>query len=388
MNDPLTMALGVALWIAFGIVPNVAFLYLIYFLLTLPLRRNERARLFLDVLQLGLDSGRTPEQAIVEAAASRDSSLGAGLHLLAAHLKRGLRLPQALELVPRLLPPQICAMLKTGAAIGDLRKVLPACRLSLHGGISHVRGALNYLLVLSFVATPFTIVVPVILKVKVIPSFKQIFSGMLEGAALPAFTRLILGTSSVLIVLQVIMMLLVWVLTLAYIGGPSLRGWFTRNFPAADGFIDWLLSRLPWRRKRLQRDFSAMLAAALQAGVPENEALRLAGESTANVSFSRRAQEAASLLARGISLPEAMGVLDYSGELKWRLANALRGNGDFVKALAGWHEALDAKAFQLEQTAAQTTTTLLVLFNGLIVAAIMIGMFLPLISLLNHMTIW
>ena len=64
MDDILTVALGFALWVVLGIVPNIAFLYLIYFLLTLPVRRNERARLFLDVLQLGLDSGRTPEQAI------------------------------------------------------------------------------------------------------------------------------------------------------------------------------------------------------------------------------------------------------------------------------------------------------------------------------------
>jgi type IV pilus assembly protein PilC len=388
MDDVLTVALGLALWVVLGLLPNIAILYLIYFLLTLPVRRNERARLFLDVLQLGLDSGRTPEQAIIEAAASRDRSLDARLHLLAAHLKQGLSLPPALELVPRLLPPQIRAMLKTGARIGDLRKVLPACRLSLHGGISQVRGALNYLLVLAFLATPFTIVVPIILKVKVIPSFKQIFSGMLEGATLPAFTRLVLGISSGLIAFQVMVMILVWVLTIAYIGGPRLRGWFTRNVPGADGFMDWLLCRLPWRRKRLQRDFSAMLAAALEAGVPENEALRLAGESTANAAFSRRVQKAAMLLAQGVSLPDAVGVLDRSGELKWRLANALKGDEGFVKALAGWHEALDAKAFQLEQTAAQTTTALLVLFNGLIVAAITIGMFLPLISLLNRMTLW
>jgi type IV pilus assembly protein PilC len=344
--------------------------------------------LFLDLLQLGLDSGRTPEQAILEATACRDRSLGARLHLLAAYLEQGLSLPQALERVPRLLPPQIRAMLKTGVAIGDLRKVLPACRLSLHGGISQVRGALNYLLVLSFLATPFTVVVPLILKVKVIPSFEQIFAGMLEGSMLPAFTRFVLGISSSLIAFQVLMMLLVWLLTLAYIGGPRLRSWLARTAPGVGALLDRLSYFLPWRRKRLQRDFSAMLAAALEAGVPEREALGLAGDSTANTVFSRRARRASLLLAQGVSLTEAVRLLDHSGELKWRLANALHDKGDFVKALAGWHEALDAKAFQLEQTAAQTATTLLVLFNGLIVAAIMIGMFLPLISLLNRLTIW
>jgi type II secretory pathway component PulF len=131
-----------------------------------------------------------------------------------------------------------------------------------------------------------------------------------------------------------------------------------------------------------------MLAVLLEAGVPEAEAVRFAGESTANSVFCRRAERACALLAQGVRMPEAVRAIDNSGELQWRLANALRGNGGFIKALAGWHEALDAKAFQLEQTAAQITTAFLVLLNGFIVACIFIGTFLPLIQLLNQATLW
>jgi type II secretory pathway component PulF len=169
MGDVGILIVGFVIYVLLGLLPIFGVLYGIYFLITLPLRRNERARLLLDLLQLGLDSGRTPELAITEAAASQDGSLGARLYSLAACLQKGVPLPQALDTVPRLLPPQIRAMLKTGIAMGDLRKVLPACRVSLHGGVSQVRGALNYLLVLSFLATPFTVVVPIILKIKVIP---------------------------------------------------------------------------------------------------------------------------------------------------------------------------------------------------------------------------
>jgi len=42
----------------------------------------------------------------------------------------------------------------------------------------------------------------------------------------------------------------------------------------------------------------------------------------------------------------------------------------------------------LEQTAAQVVTTAFVLLNGLVVAGIFIGMFLPLIQLLNRLTLW
>ncbi len=390
--DPIqgifSLLLGFAAYVILGFLPVLGALYVIYFLLTLPLRRKERARLFLDLLELGLRAGRTPEAAIADAAATRDQSLGPRFHLLAAYLEAGLRLDQALDKVPRLLPPQIRAMLKVGERLGDLRKVLPACRLSLHGGVSQVRGALNYLLVLCFLATPFTLVVPLVLKIKVLPSFQAVFEGMFEGAQIPPFTRFVFASSSCFIAIQSMILVLVWLLTLAYLGGPRLHAWIARILPGGERLGDWLLFALPWRRKRLQRDFSAMLVALLEAGVPETEAVRLAGESTANSVFRNRVERVRALLAQGAKLPDAIRALDKSGELQWRLANALRSAGGFARALTGWHEALDAKAFQLEQAAAQITTSALVLLNGFIVACILIGMFLPLIKLLNRATLW
>ena len=132
-SDPLQAIAALALWIAlfivFGLLPVCAIIYGFYFLLTLPLRRNERARFFLDLLELGTKDGRTPEAAIAGATACADRTLGRRFHLVGAHLEKGLRLSNALEVVPRLLPAQIRAMLKAGERIGDINKVLPACRL-------------------------------------------------------------------------------------------------------------------------------------------------------------------------------------------------------------------------------------------------------------------
>src|SRR5258708_37422450 len=98
------------IYLVLGFLPVCGVMYLIYFLLTLPLRRNERGRFFLDLLEIGLKEGRTPETAFANAASSRDPSLGARFYLLAAYLEQGLSLSQALEQVPRLLPPQVRAM--------------------------------------------------------------------------------------------------------------------------------------------------------------------------------------------------------------------------------------------------------------------------------------
>jgi len=360
-------------------------LYAVFFLLTLPMRRNERARLFLDLLELGINDGHTPERAIVNAARSRDRMLGGPFHRLAAHLEHGLKLGNALELVPRMIPPAAAAMLRAGEKLGDVRLVLPACRQLLRDGVSQVRGALNYLIVIGFCVTPFMIAIPVMLRVKVLPQYRAVFAGMGVGDELPAFTRLVFDYSSWFTLGSTALLGCVWFALACYLAGPWLTRFLDELLP---GLGDTLVFRLPWRRKRLQRNFSAMLAVLLDSGMPEAEAVRLAAEATANRVMLRRAARVRQRLADGARLADALKAIDDAGELHWRLANARPALGGFRRALAGWHEALDAKAFQQEQAAAQFATTTMVLFNGAIVASFVLAIFLVLIDLVNQATLW
>ena len=72
--------------------------------------------------------------------------------------------PEALEKVPRLLPPQITAILNVGGRIGNIKKVLPAGRLLLRDSVSYVRGAHNYLILVAFAISPAVVTVPLFLK--------------------------------------------------------------------------------------------------------------------------------------------------------------------------------------------------------------------------------
>ena len=387
-NDPtiaIIQVIVIILSLITSLVVEAGVLYCVYFVLTIPMRRNERTRIFLDILQLGLKDGQTPEAAIIGASESNDSCFGVRFHLLAEHLRKGIRLSEGLDRVPRLLPPQVNGMLKTGERIGDVAKVIPACRRLVGDGVSQVRGALNYILILALVVSPAAILIPLMLNVMVVPKFKEVFAGMFDGAQLPAFTRLVLGINHTMFWIQLFVIAITWFLLFAYVGGPRVRGWFRAIL---GGLPDWIHYHLPWRRKRLQRDFSAMLAVLLDAHVPEAEAVTLAGESTANVIVRRRAEKIRAQLTQGVKLPDAIRTIDDQGELQWRLANALQRGRGFLNALNGWHEALDSKAFQQEQTAAQITTAGLVLFNGLIIASVVIGLFLPLVALINAATLW
>lgn len=377
---------NVAFWgfVLFGFPLTCGILYVAYFLLTLPMRRNERSRIFLDLLEIGLKDGHTPEAATLEALDSRDPSLGKWMHLLAAHLRSGLRLSEALDHVPQVLPQQIRAMLKAGERIGDVAKVLPACRQLLRDGVSQVRGAHNYLILLAFCVTPITLIIPILIAVKVLPQFQMIFNSVGMGS-MPAFSMMVFSQGRVFLLVQTAFLLLLWALMFAYIGGPRLREWISRWLPGAP---DTLAILLPWKRKRLQRDFSTMLAMLLDANVPEAEAVTIAAEATANRRMIQRGDRMRALLAKGIKLPVALREMDDSGELRWRITHALHARGGFLRALNGWHETLDAKAFQVEQASAQIATTALVLANGVMVACLVIAVFLLLINLINEACLW
>jgi general secretion pathway protein F len=379
-NDFPEVVVGLFLYFLFAVTPIVLLAWLIYYLLSLPMRRQERARFFLDLLASTLRMDRPLEQSLIEISKSGDRSPGMRFHLVAAHLESGLRLGDALKKVPRFLQPQVAAMLRAGEEMGDIRKVLPVCDYLVKDAQSSVRGAVSYLVVIAFALSPFSLLVLNMLARMIFPRFKEIAASMGATEGGPTFFNFLEASIHWLMLAQAVLFAGLVVGAVFYVGGPRLARWVP--------FVDWVAWRVPWKRRRLQRNFSMMLAILLDNGVPEATALRLAAESTANGVFKGRASRAQAALAGGTKLTEAVAALDDSGEFRWRLANALHAQGGFLRALTGWHESLDAKAFQEEQAAAHTVTSTLVVANGLIVATVAIGVFSVLISIINAGVLW
>jgi len=161
-------------------------------------------------------------------------------------------------------------MLKTGERIGDISKVLPACRALLNDGVSQVRGALNYVVLLAFAVTPFTVFVPLMLRIKVLPSYKPFLKACSRANRLPAFTRFVFGTNGIAITVQVgISLSRLASPMFAYIGGPRLQRWLQyvlRAFPIGPR------GSFPWRRKTIASRFlRPCFQSSLMRNVPEVE---------------------------------------------------------------------------------------------------------------------
>jgi type II secretory pathway component PulF len=362
------------------LLPGGAFSVLVHFLLSLPMRRRDRALFFLDLLETVLQRGQPMEHAILAAAENHDRAIGVHFYLVAAHIEGGSRLGEALEKVPRFLPPQINAILRAGEKLGDLKRVLPACREVLRIAPDTVRSTMHYMVAILLLFAPIACWMIVLLSVMVIPKFKEVAAGM--GATVWPLTQFVFANTFWLVAFEAVVFLGLMSAAVIYIGGPGLVRWFQfRSVPV----VDWITWRVPWKQKKLQRAFSAMLAVLLDGGVPEPEAVRLAGESTANEIGRRRASRVMAALAKGIKLDDAVRRFDDSGEFHWRLTNAAHAHGGFLNALRGWHESLDAKAFQQEEAATHVLTSGLVLLNGLVVALIATAMFGMLVMILKGM---
>lgn len=354
-------------------------------ILGLPLQRRQRARIFLDILETGLAEGQSLESTIVSFARARDMMPGIRFHLLAAYIETGQRLSEALKSVPRFLPPQIVAMLTVGEQLGDVRKVLPACCKTLTGGSSKTMSAVNYLIIVLLLLNPVCGVIWPFIGIVIFPKFQEIFTDLLAGRPFPPLISFVIAHRLFISVIQLGLMALSFLVLLAYDFGPCGIPWLG---PLLKPLLDAASYRLPWRQKRLERDFSAMLALLLDANVPEEQAVLLAAQSTDNKVFIDRAAQVVQQLRDGVPLTDAVQALDDTGEFRWRLANAAHGRGGFMTALSGWHDMLDAKAYQSEQVASQTITTGLIVLNGCIVALIAIGVFQALTSVVWELSLW
>jgi type II secretory pathway component PulF len=380
MNDFLTFLTGLLWYTALILLPGLAFSALLHFLLSLPMQRRDRARFFLDLLETALDRGQSIEQAIISAAQGQDRVMGVPFYMVAAHIENGARLGVALKKTPSFLPPQVNAMLYSGEKLGDFKKVLPACREVLRVAPDTVRNTMHYMVAILLLFAPIAILMISLLATFVIPKFQEVAAGMNVHLWPVTLFVLALNNSSILVGFEALLFCVLATVALIYIGGPGFVRWFQfRSVPA----VDWITWRVPWKQKKLQRAFSAMLAVLIDGGVPEAEAVRLAGDSTANEICRRRAQRVITALENGTKLNDAVRMFDDTGEFHWRLANATHAQGGFLTALRGWHEALDAKAFQQEETATHAVTSGLVILNGLVVALIAIGMFGILIAILE-----
>lgn len=218
-----------------------------------------------------------------------------------------------------------------------------------------------------------------ILMVLVVPKFKEVFAGMLEGAQLPAFTRLVLGISEVIkdhILYALAGAVIVFVLFKLFVRTKVGRRIFDKVKLKAPVFG-------PVVTKVAISRFTRTLGTLISSGVPILQALTIVKETSGNVivgaavsaihdSVKEGETITAPLEASRVFPPMVVSMVDV-GEQTGALPEML------LKIADNYDEEVD------NAVAAMTSLLepIMIVFLAVIVGSIVIAMFLPLIALMN-----
>jgi type IV pilus assembly protein PilC len=219
-----------------------------------------------------------------------------------------------------------------------------------------------------------------ILMVKVIPSFKAVFEGMLEGRSLPAFTRLVLGISSMIKdnILMTTGIVAVFVVIFMLFKRTKFGRHVWDKFKLKMPVVGPVISKVAISR------FTRTLGTLVSSGVPILQALTIVKETAGNVIVSNAVGSVhesvkegetitAPLEASGIFPPMVISMVDV-GEQTGALPEML------LKIADNYDDEVD------NAVAAMTSLLepIMIVFLAVIVGSIVIAMFMPLIDLMNN----
>jgi type IV pilus assembly protein PilC len=218
-----------------------------------------------------------------------------------------------------------------------------------------------------------------ILMVVVIPKFKEVFAGMLEGKSLPGFTLLVLGISEVIkdhfimTVAGLAGFVVIFMLFIRTKFGRHVWDKFKLKMPV----VGPVVSKVSISR------FTRTLGTLVSSGVPILQALTIVKETAGNVIIANAVNEVhesvkegetitAPLEASGVFPPMVISMVDV-GEQTGALPEML------LKIADNYDEEVD------NAVAAMTSLLepIMIVFLAVIVGSIVIAMFLPLIELMN-----
>lgn len=298
---------------------------------------------------------------------------------LALSIEGGSTFSEGLAQHPKVFNRLFVNMVKAGELGGVLEVVL--ARLSeFMEKAQKIKGkviaAMFYPCAVLVVATAILI----ILMVFVVPKFKEVFNGMLDGAQLPAFTRLVLGISEVIkdhIVYAIGAAILVYILFLLF-----------KRTKLGRRVVDKIKLKAPVfgpvvTKVAISR-FTRTLGTLISSGVPILQALTIVRETSGNVivgsavlaihdSVKEGETITAPLEASRVFPPMVVSMVDV-GEQTGALPEML------LKIADNYDEEVD------NAVAAMTSLLepIMIVFLAVIVGSIVIAMFLPLISLMNQ----
>ena len=236
-----------------------------------------------------------------------------------------------------------------------------------------VKTALMYPTVVTIVA----IVITVFLLVRVIPTFKEVYSGF--NAKLPAPTEVMIGIS------EIVQHYLLYLIVLA---GAGVWGWLY-FIKTKQGREFWDSQRIklpifgPIAHKICLARFTRTLASLVRSGVPILEVLQIVSQTVGNTVMEKAVKASALDIERGEGISNALAKHPVFPTMIIRMLSAGEQTGNIDTMLERVADFLDEEIETTLSGLMSLIEPLLIVFLGVVIGGMVICMFLPIFNLAN-----
>jgi len=283
---------------------------------------------------------------------------------------------EALQKHPKAFNRLYISMVAAGEKGGLLAEILARLATYLENS-DRLRKKVKTALMYPSAVTVVAICITTFLLVKVIPTFKDIYSGF--GAQLPGPTQFMISLSDV-----------VKSYLLLLIGGAVLLvwGWFY--------FIKTKSGREFWDSRRIKLPvfgviahkiclarFTRTLASLVRSGVPILEVLQIVSQTVGNVVMEKAIKTAAIDIERGEGISAALGKNPIFPSMVIRMLSAGEQTGNIDSMLERVANFLDEEIEATLSGLISLIEPMLIVFLGIVIGGMVICMFLPIFNLAN-----
>ena len=303
------------------------------------------------------------------------------LEKLSETVKSGSSFSDGLSQHPKVFDRLYINMIKAGEAGGVLELVL--ARLSgFKEKALKTKKKVQSAMVYPFVVVSVAIAIVVMLMVVVVPKFQTIFDDMLDGAALPAPTQLVINISNFLQEQIIISLIIVgslfftFKLFLKSQFGSKIFNWCAINMPKVGDLVRKV------NIARITRTFGTLLS----SGVPILQAINITKDITSNYYYSSALSKIHDKVRDGQSLSKPMELESVFPNMVTSMVDVGEETGELDKMLNRIADNYDEDIDNAVAGITSIIEPIMIVFLALAVGFIVIALFLPIVEIIKQLT--
>jgi len=289
-------------------------------------------------------------------------------------VKTGASLSEAMGKHETVFFPYYINMIKAGESSGMLDNVLERVAVYLEKS-SSLQKKIKSAMIYPGVVTGMAVTITLVMILKVIPVFEEMFSGF--GAELPGPTQFLINLSE-------LMRNQFWLMAGAIIGLIVFVKWYTRT-EKGKIVIDGLKLKAPVFGTLLQKvaisKFTRTLSTLVKSGVPILSALDIVGKTAGNVVIERAVTEVKDSVQEGETIASPMEKSGLFPPLVTRMVEVGEKSGELENMLTKIADFYDEQVDTAVDGMTSLIEPLIIAFLGIVIGGIVICMFLPIFKM-------